>query len=1284
MGGVRGARPRVGTRGWNSDGLSGVIGRHKSPLLACTALSVFAVAGMLSPMSVRDAAAVDECGTAATVNAGEAQVVTCGNITDVNSGVTYQDANIQDGRLFDITFSNSQVNSGGVLLQTTTNDNPFKVTIQDISGPDPKFVNTTGGGSDAALHVTTSGNNSYITVDFNAGTADGTGTSPGSRPGIQLTTNGTNADINLTTAAGTSASSSRTDGIRLATTKGSDITAVINGTTTGAGGAAGLSGQVTGGSGESALTVNGTSTGGLYGVVSRATSGNATSTVNGTATGNAGSGTVGAGTGAAAFTTGGGMASVIVGKAGTSSGTLYGASAIATGAGHASIVVGSMDAGSAGIVKQTEATAGVAPILPTGALATSVNGDATITAYNGSTVTQVGSTQYIPAINIPPFISTPEFPQVKGIGMLALSTGSGKATATANGTVNATGIGVAAIANSNDATTNIGGTVKVGGGDGVSPLEVLSLGAFDLTVGAAAVSTTGAANLNIHGGNINGLNVADATPDIGGMAIVLAGSKNATIDVGAKDKLASTIYANDVGLLALNSGDGNAKIDIDFVDKNNNHNVVNSGGIGIMAVAVGGGDADVEARNSEIKSDWTGIVAGGKKVYVDANNVTSKYGSGISAIGGEVDVDVHGAVKGAGGLLTATVTGVSTDAFKLKVVEDASLTNNGGKSGDAVNIVSGKGIEVVNDGTIEGNMNLFSLKGDNKIINNSNNSWNYSGFTTVTSADGYNTLENNGTATAGPFSLTSFLAKHDNKIDNNATGTFNSFGLNGMLFIDGGTSTFNNAGTFNVRGLTAMIGLDDINNSGVTNMRDGHAFDGIITTGNFNGSGNSTLRFDAQLTPGGYADLLVVGGDVNGVTTLDIEDLVGGPGEYISNDDAILFALVGGDTDSSNFTTNGGISKGFFTYDAYLRETPQEWINFLGMDEWVIASTENNRSFELPVISYGAQQMWQTSTGAWSDRTADLRAAFGGTGFGGGGADAVVEPMEPAVASGSITPGVWGRMYGATQSRDFSNTVAPPIGLDGFDTTFDNNFEQNIYGVMAGIDFGKESVTDRGGQAWLFGIYGGYSGSNLSFDNSDTDVDYTAGSIGAYVTYLNGGLFVDATIKADFGKMDYSSGGDSGSADFTSVGGVIDTGYRMTMASGFYIEPKATLAYVNTSFDNLQVFGTDVAFNDGDSLRGRLGARVGSSIDRSGTLIEPYVEASVWNEFDGDYAATFFSNSTGFVPGFDAEGVYGEVALGASFLNAGNGWSGFGRGAVQFGADSALGLTGNLGVRKAW
>ena len=66
------------------------------------------------------------------------------------------------------------------------------------------------------------------------------------------------------------------------------------------------------------------------------------------------------------------------------------------------------------------------------------------------------------------------------------------------------------------------------------------------------------------------------------------------------------------------------------------------------------------------------------------------------------------------------------------------------------------------------------------------------------------------------------------------------------------------------------------------------------------------------------------------------------------------------------------------------------------------------------------------------------------------------------------------------------------------------------------------------------------------------------------------------------------------------------------------------------------------------------------------------------------FSATLSGSSFSVPVSYDLGGTYGEVAGGASFINIGNGWSGFTKGSVQFGSDSYLGLSANLGVRKTW
>ena len=375
-----------------------------------------------------------------------------------------------------------------------------------------------------------------------------------------------------------------------------------------------------------------------------------------------------------------------------------------------------------------------------------------------------------------------------------------------------------------------------------------------------------------------------------------------------------------------------------------------------------------------------------------------------------------------------------------------------------------------------------------------------------------------------------------------------------------------------------------------------------------------------------------------------MNDLDDNPGEY--DPYGVLFATVQGDSNQDNFTTGGGIDKGLFRYDAYLLP---DYVSASGDNEWYLASTLDREAYEFPVMMGAAQSLWNTTTGTWLDRTADLRTALAQ-----GGMPTCAKDCPPTV--GNVTPGLWMKAVGATSSRDFSKTSSPPTDLLGPSYKYGGGIDQDIWGFIGGIDFGNEDVSASGtNEAWMAGIMGGYVGSKLDFDNSSTDVDYSAGSIGAYATYINGGWFVDAVIKADLGNMDYSSnlgGGFTASkdTDFTSVGGVVDTGYRFDAGSGMFIEPKATLSYVSTNIDNIDVLGTGVKFDDGDSLMGRLGARFGTSMSGETTVTELYLEGNAWNEFEGDYKASLVSNGFSVPVGYDTGGLYGEVAGGVNLF----------------------------------
>jgi hypothetical protein len=613
---------------------------------------------------------------------------------------------------------------------------------------------------------------------------------------------------------------------------------------------------------------------------------------------------------------------------------------------------------------------------------------------------------------------------------------------------------------------------------------------------------------------------------------------------------------------------------------------------------------------------------------------------------------------GEGGWNTAVVELDADDSIELYNFGDirSSGWNLDDQSDDlAIDVSGGVGSFIVNAGTITGRFDGSS--DDDVFVNLSGETWNFTG---ISDFGGYN---------------------DDDLLVNYAGGPF-----------DG---VIRNAFDWNERETAQYLSLETFYNSGEITLEDqefGETFyrDRAFVEGNFIGDyGLISLDADLEVQD---SDRFIIEGDVSGTTFVAINDL-GDQNNIVFNAYGIPVIEIDGDIEEgTNFELVGGPRDyGLFSYDLHYTEDMegrfygngpgQNALALSGLEGyqsidrmWVLATTLDAEAYQLPVLAYGAANLWHASSGVWSDRTTDLRSVFR-TGAGGGGADLVVDPAVPAApASPSVAPGIWGRVFGGTLERDFDND-------DGFGNTIEDSFRQNYYGFVGGIDFAREAGPNS---AWLFGVLGAYTGSDVDFDQAGGNADYQQGSIGGYITYLNGGFFADALVKADFGKLDYSGGGDSDSSDYTSVGVVLDTGYRFNYANGWFIEPKATLAYVNTDFDNLDLLGTGVDFEDGDSLRGRLGGRVGATIDKGGNLFTPYVEASVWNEFDGDFGVGL-SGVDGLPDvSYDIGGTYGEVAGGADFVKVGSGWSAFAKGAVQFGEDSLVGVSGNLGLRKNW
>jgi outer membrane autotransporter protein len=113
----------------------------------------------------------------------------------------------------------------------------------------------------------------------------------------------------------------------------------------------------------------------------------------------------------------------------------------------------------------------------------------------------------------------------------------------------------------------------------------------------------------------------------------------------------------------------------------------------------------------------------------------------------------------------------------------------------------------------------------------------------------------------------------------------------------------------------------------------------------------------------------------------------------------------------------------------------------------------------------------------------------------------------------------------------------------------------------------------------------------------------------------------------------------------------------------------------------MQSGGATVSFGDAESLRGGIGARLGTTLkNKDGSTTEFTVLGRLWNEFAGDNTVTISdgSNSNKFTN--DIGGLYEEVSGTVTFASV-NHLSVYVSGGGIFGADSTT-WDAKAGVRK--
>jgi outer membrane autotransporter protein len=237
-----------------------------------------------------------------------------------------------------------------------------------------------------------------------------------------------------------------------------------------------------------------------------------------------------------------------------------------------------------------------------------------------------------------------------------------------------------------------------------------------------------------------------------------------------------------------------------------------------------------------------------------------------------------------------------------------------------------------------------------------------------------------------------------------------------------------------------------------------------------------------------------------------------------------------------------------------------------------------------------------------------------------------------------LAGGVWFRGVGGRTDIDSTATGTTSVsanpalrGTLACATTTRSDFA----GVQGGIDLGRLNFGNSGWN-FHFGATAGYlvAENRASTVSSDTDVPF----LGLYAALTHAsGFYIDAQIRTDFFDIQVSDPTISLQARGLSAQawGITSSAGYIFSAGNFIIEPSVGVVYSSTNVDDFRfVARTPGPFNpipsllqidDIETLLGRAGLRLGTSLDLGAFSVQPFVAAAVWHEFAGNMNARYSS-----------------------------------------------------------
>ena len=792
------------------------------------------------------------------------------------------------------------------------------------------------------------------------------------------------------------------------------------------------------------------------------------------------------------------------------------------------------------------------------------------------------------------------------------------------GTISTQGDGSAGVAVEGEALINIAVPTVQTAGNGAVGINVLEQtpyngpGSSGITITSNSISTTGDKSSGIYAITLGGdvaVNVKDVSTRGANSYGVLVSGLN--VDVQTTGTV-STLGNNSPGL----AGYG-------YMVNMQAATVTTTGDQAPGIVAFAGADAKVTAASvstSGANSPGVHAYALGNAT-VDVQNVATT-GQGSDAIdatlqnSGTITVGVSGKVSAlaANGVVTVNPGG----ATNITVTSAGSVSG----AGDAIQVQSGGGaVTLTNAGVIAGGsgfaidvMPLSQAAIPGAQINNTGVL-----VGAVSLLGGNDVLTNAGT----------FVATKDS-----AFGAGNDLFVNtGKLVVQPGTKPGN----------VTLLGLEQFQNSGLIDLRNGVAGDTLTLPGNYVASGKAALGVD--IGANGVSDKLIVAGSVTGTTSLLINATAA---------NATLFSkpvtLIQAGTGTSNPSAGqpgGGMNANSFTIANQSVGFVAYGLSYnAATNSFQLTAQAGSPVYRLAKASEGAQSVWREAAGAWESHMAELR-----------------DLGDPASR-------VWGQAFGKVDKRDETRSVAVAGGTA---QSYDLGYRQDYYGAQAGVDLAGHR--NEAGNGLLFGVTGGYLSSHLNFHAGADRLRFETADVGGYANFRAGALFANLLGQYAHYHAEASNSVEQWSDGFSGNGYGVEGEVGVRLGSDkLFAEPMASLAWQKTDLGTLQALGQSLDFGHDTALTGKLGARVGGSVAMAGGgQAIFYLKGAFVHEFKGKGDVLFTSGGSSETVSGTRLGDYGQAALGVDFLTTGR-LSGF----IEADADaggSTKGGGGRVGVR---